>query len=138
MKESEEMKLHRKMQKIEGKYEVKTDWGKIVMTLEAIPNYAGGKGCPDEILSVKIEIDYLGTIIRLLAPVLIEEGKAGYSDAIADLDKFCKRSLSGEQKSYLGIPMIAIGGDNYRKLKGIEKQLTARFDMTQVPKRVIE
>ena len=42
MKESEEMELHRKMQEIEGKYEVKTDWGKILITLDAIPNYAGG------------------------------------------------------------------------------------------------
>jgi len=138
MKESEEMELHRKMQEIEGKYEVKTDWGKIVITLDAIPNYAGGKGCPDEILTVKVEFAILGTDIELSTPVLIEVEKAGYGDAIVDLDKFCGRSISGEQKSYLEIPMIVVGGDNYKKLKSKEKQLTARFNITQVPKRIIK
>jgi len=137
MKESEEMELHRKMQGIEGKYEVKTDWGKIVITLDAIPNYAGGKGCPDEIVTVKVGFAILGTAIELLAPVLIEAEKAGYGGAIIDLDKFCERSISAEQKSYLEIPMIVVGGDNYKKLKSIERQLTARFNMTQVPKRMI-
>lgn len=138
MKESEEMELHRKMQEIEGKYEVKTDWGKILITLDAIPNYAGGKGCPDEILTVKVEFAILGTDIELSTPVLIEVEKAGYGDAIVDLDKFCGRSISGEQKSYLEIPMIVVGGDNYKKLKSKEKQLTARFNITQVPKRIIK
>jgi hypothetical protein len=138
MKESEEMELHRKMQEIEGKYEVKTDWGKILITLDAIPNYAGGKGCPDEILTVKVEFAILGTDIELSTPVLIEVEKAGYGDAIVDLDKFCGRSIPGEQKSYLEIPMIVVGGDNYKKLKSKEKQLTARFNITQVPKRIIK
>ena len=138
MKESEEMELHRKMQEIEGKYEVKTDWGKILITLDAIPNYAGGKGCPDEILTVKVEFAIMGTDIELSTPVLIEVEKAGYGDAIVDLDKFCGRSIPGEQKSYLEIPMIVVGGDNYKKLKSKEKQLTARFNITQVPKRIIK
>lgn len=138
MKESEEMELHRKMQEIEGKYEVKTDWGKILITLDAIPNYAGGKGCPDEILTVKVEFAILGTDIELSTPVLIEVEKAGYGNAIVDLDKFCGRSIPGEQKSYLEIPMIVVGGDNYKKLKSKEKQLTARFNITQVPKRIIK
>ena len=137
MKESEEMELHRKMQKIEGEYEVKTDWGKIVITLDAIPNYAGGKGCPDEILNIKVKFAILGSDVELSAPVLVEREKAGYSDAVADLDKFCKRSISGEQKSYLEIPMIIVGGASYRKLKSTERQLIARFNMTQVPKRII-
>jgi len=138
MKESEEMELHRKMQEIEGKYEVKTDWGKIVITLDAIPNYAGGKGCPDEILTIKVDFATLGTDVQLSTPVLIELEKAGYSGAEKDLDNFCERSTSGEQKSYLEIPMIVVGGDNYKKLKSKEKQLTARFNITQVPKRIIK
>ena len=137
MKESEEMELHRKMQEIEGKYAVKTDWGKIVITLDAIPNYAGGKGCPDEILTVKVGFAILGTDVELSTPVLIEAEKAGYSDAMIDLDKFCRRSISGEQKSYLEIPMIVVGGDNYKKLKSQKRELTARFNMTQVPKMMI-
>lgn len=138
MREKDEMELHRKMQEIEGKYEAKTDWGKIVITLDAIPNYAGGKGCPDEILAVKVEFAMLGTDVELSIPVLIEAEKAGYSDAMVDLNKFCERSISGEQKSYLEIPMIVVGGDNYKKLKSLHRQLVARFSMTQVPKRVIK
>lgn len=66
----------------------------------------------------------MGTTIESLAPVLVEAAKVGYSDAMIDLDKFCERSISGEQKSYLEIPMIVVGGDNYKKLKSIERQLT--------------
>lgn len=138
MKEREEAELHRKMQNIEGKYEAKTNWGKIGITLSAIPNYAGGEGRPDEILAVKVEFAILGTEAKLSVPVLIEAEKVGYSGAKEDLDKFCERSISGRQKSYLEIPMIVVGGDNYRKLKNQKRQLLARFNPMQVPKRVIK
>lgn len=140
MKESDEMELHRKMQTIVGKYEAETEWGnrKIIVNLDAIPNYAGGKGCPDEILTVTVSFAMLGTDIRLSTPVLIESEKAGYSSALADLQKFCERSISGEQRSYLEIPMIVIGGQSYKKLRPTNRQLTARFHMTQVPKRIID
>lgn len=138
MRESEEMALHKKMQKIESEYEVKTESGKIVMTLDAVPNYAGGKGCPDEIITVKVRFPLLSTNIQLSIPILIEIEKAGYSAAMVDLDKFCERSILGEQKTYLEIPMIVIGGDSYRKLKSIERQLAARFSTTQVPKKSIQ
>jgi hypothetical protein len=134
---SEEAELHKRLQKIEGSHSVKTDWGEIIITLDAIPNYAGGKGCPDEIAAVKVRFALWGADVQLSIPILIEEEKAGYSAAVADLDKFCERSLSGEQKTYLEIPMIVIGGDSYRKLKSAERQLTARFNTTQVPKRTI-
>jgi hypothetical protein len=138
MKEKEEAEFHRKMKKFEGKYPIETDWGKIVITLDAIPNYAGGKGCPDEILVVKVKVPILGTDVELSTPVLIELEKIGYSGAKEDLNKFCERSIIGEQKSYLEIPMIVIGGDSYRKVKSEERQLTARFNITQVPKRMIK
>lgn len=138
MKEKEEAEFHRKMKKFEGEYPIKTDWGKISITLDAIPNYAGGKGCPDEILVVKVKIPILGTDVELSTPVLIELEKIGYSGAEKDLNKFCERSISGEQKSYLEIPMIVIGGDSYRKIKSEEGELTARFNITQVPKRMIK
>lgn len=138
MKESEEMEFHRKMQQIEGKHEVKTDWGKIVITLDAIPNYAGGKGCPDEILVVKVKFAILGTDVELLTPVLIELEKIGYPGAEEDIRKFCERSISGEQKSYLEIPMIVVGGDNYKKLKNQNRILTARFNIVQIPKRMMK
>ena len=138
MKERDEMELHRKMKTIEGEYEAKTDWGKITITLHAIPSYAGGKGRPDEILTIKVKFAILGTNIELSMPVLIELGKAGYSDAAVDLNEFCERSISGEQKSHLDIPMIIIGGDGYKKLRSQERQLAARFNLTQVPKRMIK
>lgn len=138
MKEREEADFHRKMQKIEGKHHIKTDWGNIAITLYAIPNYAGGKGCPDEILTIKVEFAILGTDVQLSIPVLIELEKVGYIGAAEDLKKFCERSISGEQKSYLEIPMIVIGGDNYRKIKSEERELTVRFNITQVPKRMIK
>lgn len=138
MKEKEEVEFHRKMKKFEGKYPIKTDWGKVVMTLDAIPNYAGGKGCPDEILTIKIELAILGTDVKLSVPVLIELEKVGYTGAKEDLNKFCERSISGEQKSYLEIPMVIIGGDKYKKLKSQTRQLSARVNITQVPKRVVK
>ncbi|MBT9151593.1 MAG: hypothetical protein DDT40_01789 [candidate division WS2 bacterium] len=139
MKEKDEMELHRKMQEIEGKYEVKTDWGKIVITLDAIPNYAGGEGRPDEILVVKLDFAILGTDVKLSVPVLIEVAtKGGWSgDAKVDLEKFCERTISGEQQSYLEISMIVVGGDSYKKLESKKGQLTTRFNITQVPKRMI-
>ncbi|MCL0074256.1 hypothetical protein M1O50_05245 [Dehalococcoidia bacterium] len=140
MKEKDEMEFHRKMQEIEGKYEVKTDWGNIVITLDVIPNYAGGKGRPDEILVVKLDFAILGTDVKLSVPVLIEVAtKGGWSgDAKVDLEKFCERTISGEQQSYLEIPMIVVGGDSYKKLESKKGQLTARFNITQVPKRVVK
>jgi len=138
MRERDEMELHRKMKKIEGEYEAKTNWGKIAITIKAIPSYAGGKGRPDEILTIEVKFAMLGTDIKLSMPVLIELAKTGYSDAVVDLSEFCKRSISGEQKSRLEIPMIIIGGDRYKKLKHQERQLTARFVLKQVPKRMIK
>lgn len=140
MKDNDEMEIHRKVQQIAGKYESETEWGngKIIITLDAIPNYAGGKGCPDEILNVTVSFAIFGTDIRLSAPVLIEGEKAGYGSAVEDLHKFCERSVSGEQKSYLEIPMIVVGGQSYKKLKSSNRQVNARFNMTQVPKRIID
>ncbi len=133
----DEAKFHRKMKEIEGKWQVKTEWGSIEIALEAIPNYAGGKGCPDEILVVKIKIPILGTDIELSIPILIELEKVGYPGAKEDLNKFCARSISGDQKSYLEIPMIVIGGDNYRKVGSEKKELSARVNIVQVPKRIV-
>lgn len=138
MSERNEMDFHRKLKVVEGKYEAKTDWGKITITLEAIPNYAGGKGRPDEILVVGVEFAILGTDVKSSIPVLIELEKAGFNDAVIDLNEFCDRSTSGEQSSHLEIPMIVIGGDSYKKLPSQERKLTAHFSLTQVPKRMVK
>ncbi|MCL0082011.1 hypothetical protein M1N89_02180 [Dehalococcoidia bacterium] len=57
--------------------------------------------------------------MKLSVPVLIEVAtKGGWSgDAKVDLEKFCERTISGEQQSYLEIPMIVVGGDSYKKLE---------------------
>jgi len=136
MREEDEKELHKKIQKVEGRYEVKTDWGEMIVTLRAVPNYAGGKGCPDEILTLAVVLPVLGTHVELAAPILIEAEKAGHSAALADLEKFCDRSVSGEQRSYLNIPMIVVGGQDYRKPKPVERQLKARFNITQVPREI--
>ncbi|MGB2726953.1 MAG: hypothetical protein WBD09_00550 [Halobacteriota archaeon] len=140
MKEREEAEFHRKMQKYKGEHQINTDWGKITITLNPIPNYAGGKGRPDEILVVELDFAVLGTDVKLSVPVLIEVAtKGGWSgDAKVDLEKFCERTISGEQKSYLKIPMIVVGGDNYRKISCPDKQLLSNFNVTQVPKRMIK
>ncbi len=136
MVEREEDKLHMKMKKLEGEWQVNTEWGKMNITLEAIPNYAGGKGCPDELLIVKINFSMLGINVKLSAPILIELEKSGYSGAKEDLEKFCKRSLSKEQISYLEIPMIVISND-YKRIRVKEKELMARFNMIQIPARIL-
>lgn len=138
MNDSDEIAIHKNVQRIEGKSELKADWGNITVVLDAIPNYAGGKGCPDEIVSVTVKFAILGADVELSVPILIEGEKSGYSNAAIDLQKFCERSISGEQKSYLEIPMIIIGGENYRKLRPVEKQVKARFSMTQIPRRMID
>lgn len=138
MNDSDEIAIHKNVQRIEGKSELKADWGNITVVLDAIPNYAGGKGCPDEIVSVTVKFAILGADVELSVPVLIEGEKSGYSNAVIDLQKFCERSISGEQKSYLEIPMIIIGGEHYRKLRPVEKQVKARFSMTQIPRRMID
>lgn len=137
MNESDEVMIHRRMKRIEGTSEFQADWGKVTITLNAIPNYAGGKGCPDEILTVAVKFAILGTDLELSIPVLIEGEKSGYSNAVTDLRKFCKRSISGEQNSYLEIPMVVIGGRNYRRLKPLEGNVKARFTRTQIPRRMI-
>jgi len=140
MYQQDERELHKKVQEIAGRYEAinKTNNMKIILDLDAIPHYAGGKGCPDEILRIELSFELLGTKVKLSAPVLIESEKAGASSAIEDLEKFCFRSLSGEQKSYIEIPMLVVGGQRSKRLGTKTKQISAKFPITQIPKRVTD
>lgn len=138
MRESDESLIHRKAKEIEGTYSISTTWGEMVVKLEAIPNYAGGKGCPDEIMCIRVEFPAFGTNVTLTTPVLIEGEKSGSNAAKLDLRKFCERSITGEQRSYVKIPIIVIGGDRYKRLRPTTKQILVQFNPTQVPKRVIE
>jgi hypothetical protein len=136
MKEKEEVEFHRKMKTFEGKYEIKTNWGKISLSFEAIPRFAGGKGRPDELLLLRAEFALLGTIAKAAVPILIELEKTGFSDARVDLEEYCKRSISGEEISYLEVPMIIVGGA-YKELAPQERQVVATFNLTEVPKRIV-
>ena len=137
MKETDESLIHRRAKALEGTYPATAPWGGLVVKLDAVPNYAGGKGCPDEILCVTVEFPAFGAKVAVSVPVLIEGEKAGSDAAKLDLEKFCERSLSGEQRSYLKIPVIVIGGSGPKKLKAVSKQMLAEFSTTQVPKRVV-
>jgi hypothetical protein len=124
----QEMKIHR---------DIDAGWSNISLDLDAIPNYAGGEGCPDEILTIRLKIPFMGKDIEISVPVLIELEKAGSNAADRDLVKFCERSINDEQNSFLDIPMIVIGGDSNRFI-GIEKKpLKARFTINQVPRRMV-
>lgn len=137
MKENDEILIHRKTKSLEGTYPIATPWGTLVVKLDAVPNYAGGKGCPDEILCVKVEFAAFGADVTVSAPVLIEGEKSGIDGAKLDLKKFCERTVSGEQRSYLKIPVVVVGGAIPKRPKTTTKQLLAQFNTVQVPKRVI-
>jgi hypothetical protein len=136
MREQEEKALHKKLQPICGEYVCNGEFG-ISITLDAIPNFAGGKGCPDEILTIKTKFSLLGTDIEVMVPVLIELEKAGSNSAMEDLTKYCERSVSGEQSSYIQIPMIVIGGQNQKFVKDDSRTVNAAFSIEQVPTRMI-
>jgi hypothetical protein len=138
MRDVDELMIHKKARSLEGVYEVKTNWGSVIVKFDTVPNWAGGKGCPDEILCVKIEFPAFGTHIELSAPILIEGEKAGRSAAEEDVEKFCSRSISGEQKSYLKIPVIVVGGTGFKKVRPSTNVLRAQFNTTQVPRITVD
>lgn len=137
MREKEETEFHRKMKALEGEHEIKTKWGKINLQLEAIPRFAGGRGRPDEILLVKTELSFIGATAKAVVPVLIELAETGFNDAKVDLEEYCNRSVSGNELSYLEVPMIIIG-NAYKELAPREKQVVAKFNLIEVPKRIIK
>jgi hypothetical protein len=138
MRDADENMIHKKAKELEGSYELKTNWGSITIKFDAIPNWAGGKGCPDEVLCLKIGFPAFGTHIELTAPILIEGEKAGSNSAKEDVEKFCNRSITGEQKSYLKIPVIVVGGRRLKKVPTSTKILQAQFNTTQVPRIIVD
>jgi hypothetical protein len=137
MKESDETKLHKKLQPFCHEYIAEAEFGKIYVTLDAIPNFEGGKGCPDEIITVKTKISLLGSDIEVTVPILVELESSGSGNAMKDLQNYSERTISGEQSSYIHIPMIVVGGQNQKFVKDDERILKARFSINQVPIRMI-
>ncbi len=110
MSESDEMRLSRILRRLEGDAVAKFQWGDAKIKLRYLNYSAGGRGRPDSLLLLDVEMNVLGQNVVVKAPILIEAEKSGIDAAITDLDEFCTRSskgaLEGGQPSFLEIPML--------------------------------
>lgn len=130
---SDEAKLHEIVEKIRGVWEIETDWGIIKVAFRPLRiHYKSIKGVPDEIINIEISFPLFGEWISLEAPVLLELEKGGIEASLDDLRKFSERSQTGEQESYVKLPMLIIGRE--RKSKNFNILLSVRVDMREIPK----
>lgn len=136
MKEKDEIKLSRILNKMYGTSEAIFPWGKARINVKYINYSAGGKGCPDSLLIIKITMRVLGKDVSLQVPILIEAEKAGMSAAIEDLEKFCRRSmlgtLEGGGSSFVEIPMLVVTKTPKPRLKKQGLPLKAHFIVQEV------
>lgn len=137
---SSEAKLHEYVEKLRGKWTIKTDWGEIIVNFRPYRiGYGTRKGTPDELLIVKLSFPLLGEDASLQIPILLEmEEKSGMAASIADLEKFLKRMQAGEEEDiyykYTEIPMFAIGKKRKGKIKDVP--LRAKVKIKEIPKNV--
>lgn len=135
--EKDEIKLSRILNEMTGTCEAAFPWGKVQISIEYINYSAGGKGCPDSLLVLKIEIPVIGRCVSLRVPLLIEAEKAGIDAALEDLDKFCKRSmpgaLEGGESSFIEIPMLVVTKTSGHKTRRKSLPLKADFHIQEVP-----
>jgi hypothetical protein len=135
MKEKDELKLSRTLGHMEGESEFVFPWGKGSISLKYINYSAGGSGCPDSLLILKVSIPILGRNVSVQAPILIEAEKAGTGAAIQDLDKFCERStkgaLEGGSSSFVEIPMLVVTPTPARKEVEKSRILKAKFKIRE-------
>lgn len=131
MKEKDELKLSRTLGEMEGESEFASPWGKVRISVVYVNYSAGGSGCPDSLLILKVSMPVLGQNVSVQAPILIEAEKAGTSAAIRDLDKFCERStkgaLEGGASSFVEIPLLVVTPNPTRKESDESRVLKARF-----------
>jgi len=136
MKEKDEIRLSRILSKMQGTSEAIFPWGKARINVEYINYSAGGKGCPDSLLVLKITLPVLGKDVSLQIPLLIEAEKAGISAAMEDLEKFCKRSmlgtLEGGGSSFVEIPMLVVTRMPKPRQKRESATLKAHFRVQEV------
>lgn len=136
MKEKDEIKLSRILNKMQGISEAIFPWGKVRINVEYINYSAGGKGRPDSLLVLRINIPVLGKSVSIQIPILIEAEKAGMSAAIEDLEKFCERSmlgtLEGGGSSFVEIPMLVVTRTPKPRLKRQGLPLRAHFSIQEV------
>lgn len=136
MKEKDEIKLSRILTKMQGTSEAIFPWGKVRINVRSINYSAGGKGCPDALLILKIDIPLFQKNVSIQIPVLVEAEKAGINSAMEDLEKFCKRSmlgpLEGGGSSFLEIPMLVVTRNPKDGTRNESSPLKAQFTIQEV------
>ena len=136
MKEKDEVRLSRILGRMRSESQAVFPWGKMDIRVDHINYSAGGKGCPDSLLVIRMTLPVLGELVSIQAPVLIEAEKAGMSAAIEDLEKFCKRSmrgtLEGGQSSFVEIPMLVVREKPEHEQRRESSTLKAFFNIREV------
>ena len=135
MKEKDELKLSRVLGRMEGQSEFVFPWGKGTISVKYINYSAGGSGCPDSLLLIRVLMPILGKDVSVQAPILVEAEKAGMGAAIQDLDKFCERSTRGALEnggsSFVEIPMLVATPTPKRKGQEETRLIKARFNIQE-------
>lgn len=136
MKEKDELKLSRILRKMEGGSEATFSWGKAKVEVKYVNYSAGGRGCPDSLLILKVSMPLLGQDVLVQIPILVEAEKAGMSAAIEDLNKFCERSMRGALEhggdSFIEIPMLVATQTPLRKERKENRTLKVTFKIREV------
>jgi hypothetical protein len=131
MKEKDELKLSRTLGQMEGESEFVFPWGRGIIQVKYINYSAGGSGCPDSLIILKVSMPILGQTISAQVPILVEAEKAGMGAAIQDLDKFCERSkkgtLEGGGSSFIEVPMLVTTSNPSQKVVEENRTLKAKF-----------
>jgi len=136
MKEKDELKLSRLLSDMQGEAEASFPWGKAKIQIRYLNYSAGGRGCPDSLLIVRLSMPVLGQNVSVEAPILVEAEKAGTNAAIEDLNKFCDRSiqgiLEGGDSSFIEVPMLVATRYPLRKERKESRVLKVSFNVREV------
>lgn len=127
----DEHKLDLALHKMRGRSHADFDWGTINISVDHINYSAGGRGSPDSLLIIDLEIPVFGEIFKARIPFLLEAEKSGIDAAMVDLEKFTSRSLKGEP-SFLCLPMLALPTEGSKKTRSELKDIKARFDIKEI------
>lgn len=113
---SNEARLHEIAEKLRGEWEIKTNWGIIKVAFRPLRlHYRSVKRTPDEIINIRISFPLFGEWVALEAPVLLELEKGGIQATLTDVRKYSERSQTGEQESYVKLPMLVVGKERKEK-----------------------
>ena len=134
---SDESRLHERIEKLRGKWQIQTNWGEIAVSLRPFRiGYASSKGTPDELLVINVAFPLFGEEVSLQMPILLEmEPKGGTPSSLEDAEKFVKRMLTGEEKDiyykYTETSMFVVGIK--RRSKIIDAPLRAKIKIKEIP-----